>query len=79
MTNIGLEVENVENKKEEFKDFTVAKVLSADKHPDADKLKVCLVESVKGNYQVVCGAPNAKKGMMSIFAPENSYIPRYKT
>lgn len=78
LTNIGLEVENIENKAEEFKNFTVARVLKADKHPDADRLKVCLVESVSGNFQVVCGAPNANAGMMGIFAPENSYIPGTK-
>ena len=78
LTNIGLEVEHIENKAEEFKNFTVAKVLSAEKHPDADRLKVCNVESITGSFQVVCGAPNAKSGMMGIFAPENSYIPGTK-
>ena len=78
LTNIGLEVEHIENKAEEFKNFTVAKVLSAEKHPDADRLKVCNVESIQGNFQVVCGAPNAKVGMMGIFAPENTYIPGTK-
>ncbi len=75
LTNIGLEIENVEDKSEEFKDFSVAKVIKAEKHPDADKLKVCQVESKNGQFQVVCGAPNAKEGMLGIFAPENSYIP----
>lgn len=78
LTNIGLEVEHIINKAEEFKNFTVAKVLSAEKHPDADRLKICNVESVRGNFQVVCGAINAKAGMMGIFAPENSYIPGTK-
>jgi len=78
LTNIGLEVEHIENNAEEFKNFTVAKVLSADKHPDADRLKVCNVESIQGNFQVVCGASNAKAGMMGIFAPENTYIPGTK-
>ncbi|MDA9742693.1 phenylalanine--tRNA ligase subunit beta [Pelagibacteraceae bacterium] len=75
LTNIGLEIESIEDKSEIFKNFTVAKVLKAEKHPDADKLKVCQVETINGNYQVVCGAPNAKEGMLGIFAPENSYIP----
>ncbi len=75
LTNIGLEIESVEDKSEIFKNFTVAKVLKAEKHPDADKLKVCQVETINGNYQVVCGAPNAREGMLGIFAPENSYIP----
>ena len=78
LTNIGLEVEHIEDRAKEFKDFTVAKVISAKKHPDADRLKVCIVESILGNFQVVCGAPNAKAGMMGIFAPENSYIPGTK-
>ena len=75
LTNIGLEIENVEDKSEEFKDFSVAKVIKAEKHPDADKLKVCQVKTKSGEFQVVCGAPNARKGMLGIFAPENSYIP----
>ena len=78
LTNIGLEVEHIENKAEEYKNFTVAKVISADKHPNADRLKVCNVESKQGTFQVVCGAPNARAGMMAIFAPENSYIPGTK-
>jgi len=75
LTNIGLEIEMVKDKSEDFKNFTVAKVLKTEKHPDADKLKVCQVKTVNGDYQVVCGAPNAREGMLGIFAPENSYIP----
>ena len=75
LTSIGLEIETVEDKSKDFKNFTVAKVVKAEKHPDADKLKVCQVQTVNGNFQVVCGAPNARKGMLGIFAPENSYIP----
>ena len=75
LTNIGLEIENVEDKSEEFKNFSVAKVIKVEKHPDADKLKVCQVKTNKGEFQVVCGAPNAREGMLGIFAPEDSYIP----
>ena len=75
LTNIGLEIESVEDKSEDFKNFTVAKVLKAEKHPDADKLKVCQVKTINGDFQVVCGASNAREGMLGIFAPENSYIP----
>ncbi len=75
LTNIGLEIESVEDKSEDFKKFTVAKVIKAEKHPDADKLKVCQVKTINGDFQVVCGAPNAREGMLGIFAPENSYIP----
>ena len=75
LTNIGLEIESVEDKSKDFNDFTVAEVLKAEKHPDADKLKVCMVKSIDGTFQVVCGAPNAREGMKGIFAPENSFIP----
>ena len=75
LSNIGLEIESVEDKSEVFKNFTVAEVIKAEKHPNADKLKVCNVKTINGEFQVVCGAPNARKGMLGIFAPENSYIP----
>jgi len=75
LSNIGLEIENVEDKSTTFNNFTVAKVINAEKHPDADRLKVCKVETISGTYQVVCGAPNARTGMMGIFAPQNSFIP----
>ena len=75
LTNIGLEIESIEDKSETYKNFTVCKVVKADKHPDADKLKVCEVERINGNFQVVCGAPIARAGMHGIFAPEDSFIP----
>ncbi len=75
LTNIGLEIENVEDKSKSFSDFTVAEVLKAEQHPDADRLKVCNVKTIDGTFQVVCGAPNARIGMKGIFAPENSFIP----
>ena len=75
LTNIGLEVEEIQNKEEDYKKFSIAKVLSAEKHPNADRLKVCSVETANGNFQVVCGAPNAKAGMMGVFAPVDTYIP----
>ena len=78
LTNIGLEVESITDRAEELAPFKVAKVLSAKKHPNADKLKVCKVKSDIGIYQVVCGAPNARKDMLGIFAPENSFIPGTK-
>ncbi len=78
LTNIGLEIENIEDKSNEFKDFSVAKVIKAEKHPNADKLKVCQLETKNGEFQVVCGAPNAREGMLGIFAPEHSYIPGTK-
>ena len=78
LTNIGLEVESIIDRSAELKPFTVAKVLDANKHPNADRLKVCTVQTINGNFQVVCGAPNAKAGMLGVFAPENSYIPGTK-
>ncbi len=78
LTNIGLEVESILNRAEELKPFTVGKVLEASKHPNADRLKICKVETKDGNFQVVCGAPNAKTGMLGVFAPENSFIPGTK-
>lgn len=73
---IGHEVEAVEDKAKELAPFTVARVLSAEKHPNADKLKVCMVDTGDGApVQVVCGAPNAHAGMMGVFARPGSYIP----
>ena len=70
-----MEIESVEDKSKTFNDFTVAEVLKAEQHPDADRLKVCSVKTIDGTFQVVCGAPNARTGMKGIFAPENSFIP----
>ena len=78
LTNIGLEVEFVEDKSEKFKYFTVAKVVNATKHPNADRLKVCEVQTNKGNFQVVCGASNAQTGMLGIFAPIDTFVPGTK-
>lgn len=75
LTDIGLELESFEDKGALYQDFKVAYVEEAEKHPDADKLKVCKVKTNNGTVQVVCGAPNAKTGMKGIFAPEGSYIP----
>ncbi len=71
----GLEVESVENPAETLKDFTVARVVEAVQHPDADKLRVCKVDTGKGVVQVVCGAPNAREGLIGVFAAPGVYIP----
>ena len=64
LTMIGLEVENVEDKASLLKPFVIASVISAEKHPNADRLKVCMVDIGDGKpIQVVCGAPNARTGM----------------
>lgn len=75
LTAIGLELEGLEDPAANFAPFKVAHVESAQKHPDADKLQVCMVKTEKGVEQVVCGAPNARTGMKGIFAPNKSYIP----
>ncbi|HEV3174966.1 MAG TPA: phenylalanine--tRNA ligase subunit beta [Stellaceae bacterium] len=75
---LGLEVEKVEDRALDLKPFTVARVISAEPHPQADRLKVCQVETAQGQVQVVCGAPNARAGMLGVFAPVGTVIPRTK-
>ncbi|MCF6292315.1 MAG: phenylalanine--tRNA ligase subunit beta [Robiginitomaculum sp.] len=75
MTMAGLEVEEVINPAEKLKAFTVGKVLSAEQHPDADRLRVCQVETFEGQKQIVCGAPNARTGIWIAFAPVGAYVP----
>ncbi len=75
MTLAGLEVEEVENPADKLSAFSIAKVISAEKHPDADRLKVCQVETKGGTLQIVCGAPNARAGMTVAFAPLGAFIP----
>jgi len=76
LTMIGLEVESVEDRSTVYAPFRIAKVISAEKHPNADRLKVCKVDPGDGNpVQVVCGAPNARTGMIGVFAPPGSFIP----
>ena len=75
LTAIGLEVEEIIDNAAKYAPFTVAYVENAEKHPDADKLKVCTVKTASGVQQIVCGAPNARAGMKGIFAPEGTYIP----
>ncbi|HEY9212792.1 MAG TPA: phenylalanine--tRNA ligase subunit beta [Ancylobacter sp.] len=76
LNRIGLEVEGVEDKAAKLKGFTIAYVISAEQHPNADKLRVCMVDTGAGEpVQVVCGAPNARTGMKSVFSPPGTYIP----
>ena len=80
LTNLGLELEGLENKAEELAPFKVAYVKEAAQHPNADRLKVCTVDPGDGSdIQVICGAPNAKTGMKGVFAPVGSYIPGIDT
>lgn len=75
LTALGLELEEVIDRAATYAAFKVAHVVSAEKHPDADKLKVLIVDTGKEKLQVVCGAPNARAGMKGIFAPDGSFIP----
>src|SRR3546814_127991 len=75
LSMIGLEVESVADRAEALKPFTVAYVKEARQHPNADRLRVCIVDTGKGEVQVVCGAPNARSGMKGVFAPVGSYVP----
>jgi len=75
LTALGLEVESIEDKARALAPFVVARVISAEQHPNADKLRVCMVDTGSGTVQVVCGAPNARAGMKGVFAPAGSHIP----
>ncbi len=76
LTMLGLEVEGITDPAEALKGFVVGHVVEATQHPNADRLRVCKVDTGTGTIvQVVCGAPNARTGMKGIFAPPGSYIP----
>jgi phenylalanyl-tRNA synthetase beta chain len=76
LTMIGLEVERVEDKASLLKPFVIASVISAEKHPNADRLRVCMVDIGDGKpIQVVCGAPNARAGMKGVFSAPGTFIP----
>ncbi len=76
LTMIGLEVEGVEDKAKALAPFVTAHVISAVQHPNADRLRVCMVDIGQGDpIQVVCGAPNARAGLKSVFSPPGTYIP----
>jgi phenylalanyl-tRNA synthetase beta chain len=76
LTMIGLEVEAVEDKAKALAPFTIARVISAEQHPNADRLRVCMVDTGAGAaVQVVCGAPNARAGMKGVFSPPGTFIP----
>jgi len=73
---LGLEVESVVDRAKPLAPFVVARVLEAKRHPDADKLQLCLVDTGTAKVEVVCGAPNARAGMLGVFAPPGAVIPR---
>jgi len=76
LTKIGLEVEHVDNPAEQLAAFRIAEILEAAPHPNADRLRVCQVNAGQGAaLQVVCGAPNARAGLKTVFAAPGTYIP----
>ncbi|KIT15341.1 phenylalanine--tRNA ligase subunit beta [Jannaschia aquimarina] len=79
LTDLGLEVEDVEDRAARLADFTIGKVLEAEKHPDADRLKVCKVETDDGVTQIICGAPNARAGITVVVAKPGTYVPGIDT
>jgi phenylalanyl-tRNA synthetase beta chain len=79
LTDLGLEVEGVENPLDALKGFTLGKVLKAEKHPDADRLRVCQVLTDQGEKQIICGAPNARTGITAVIAHPGTYIPGIDT
>ena len=80
LTMIGLEVERIEDKAKLFAPFVIARVTEAKQHPNADRLRVCMVDTGTGDpIQVVCGAPNARAGMKGVFAPPGAFIPGKNT
>ena len=76
LTMIGLEVERIEDKAKLLAPFVIARVIEAKQHPNADRLRVCMVDTGAGApIQVVCGAPNARAGMKGVFSPPGAFIP----
>ena len=75
LTDLGLEVEEISNPADRLKDFTLGYVKHAEKHPDADKLRVCQVVTDEGEMQIICGAPNAREGITVVVCKPGMYIP----
>lgn len=75
LTDLGLEVEGIEDKAVSLKPFVVGYVVEAVQHPNADRLRVCKVDTGSGIVQVVCGAPNARTGLKGVFAPVGTHVP----
>jgi phenylalanyl-tRNA synthetase beta chain len=75
MTMAGLEVEDVHDPATKLAPFTVARIVSAEQHPNADRLRVCQVDTVDGRKEIVCGAPNARAGLTTIYAPIGAFVP----
>ena len=76
LTMLGHEVERIDDRAAALSGFVVARVISAEPHPNADRLRVCVVDAGDGEVQVVCGAPNARTGMKGVFGPTGVMIPK---
>ena len=79
LTDLGLEVEEVANPAARLEAFTIGKVLKAEAHPDADRLRVCQVMTDEGETQIICGAPNAREGITVVIAKPGVYVPGIDT
>lgn len=75
LTMIGLEIEEISDRSSDFDKFHIAEIVSADKHPDADKLQICTVKTAAGERQIVCGASNARAGIKVVLADIDAIIP----
>lgn len=75
MTMAGLEVEHVDDPASRLAAFSVARIVEAVQHPNADRLRVCQVDTRDGRKEIVCGAPNARPGLTTIYAPLGAYVP----
>ncbi|MDD9977516.1 MAG: phenylalanine--tRNA ligase subunit beta, partial [Boseongicola sp.] len=75
LTDLGLEVEEVVNPADRLASFTLGKVTKAEKHPDADRLRVCMVATDEGEKQIICGAPNAREGITVVVCKPGDYVP----
>lgn len=79
LTDLGLEVEGITDPAAKLKSFTLAKVIHAEQHPDADRLRVCRVMTDEGEKQIVCGAPNAREGITVVLCKPGDYVPGIDT
>ena len=80
LTNIGLEVEGIKDGSSDLSKFKIVKILKTEKHPNADKLKLCDVNLGGSSVvKVVCGANNAREGLVTVYAPPGATIPKSKT
>jgi phenylalanyl-tRNA synthetase beta chain len=75
LPSLGFEVDGIVDHSDTLRPFVIAKITKAEKHPNADNLKVCQIDTGSGTAEVVCGAPNAEAGLVGVFAPVGAYVP----